>query len=311
MRAFLKIFLTTTVVFIAISAWAVELSHIPGAFADIGYGARPMGMAGAFVGLADDRNAVMWNPAGLLQLKGPGVSFMWAKQLGFIPYNYLSCSGELGQRRRWGGAMIYSGDDALSETTALISYVSSLYQLGDRFQNLALALNFKLRWASFGNNNDPDPEKVTGYAFGFGMDLGLMWRISERISFGMLFRDIVNDIGWDSSVSGNYNESVPFEYTLGASYRPTVGSVLVVDVRKALYEDVDDRLTVGVEQRVFKIIFLRTGWAQNIGSDYANQDLALGLGIEQSLKRLSFNFDLAYLMNDLKNTPRIGVSLNW
>jgi len=33
-------------------------------------GSRPLAMGGAFSGLADDANAVFWNPAGLAQLKG-------------------------------------------------------------------------------------------------------------------------------------------------------------------------------------------------------------------------------------------------
>ena len=35
-----------------------------------GLGARMVAMGGAFVGLADDFSAVLWNPAGLTQLKG-------------------------------------------------------------------------------------------------------------------------------------------------------------------------------------------------------------------------------------------------
>ena len=35
---------------------------------DLQIGARPLGMGGAFVAIADDINAVYWNPAGLTQL---------------------------------------------------------------------------------------------------------------------------------------------------------------------------------------------------------------------------------------------------
>ena len=35
-----------------------------------GLGARMVAMGGAFVGLADDFSAFLWNPAGLAQLKG-------------------------------------------------------------------------------------------------------------------------------------------------------------------------------------------------------------------------------------------------
>lgn len=39
-----------------------------------GIGARALSMGGAFVAIADDSTAVFWNPAGLAQLKGRGIS---------------------------------------------------------------------------------------------------------------------------------------------------------------------------------------------------------------------------------------------
>jgi hypothetical protein len=40
-------------------------------------GARPMGMSGAFTAIADDANAVMWNPAGIAQLSQQELTTMW------------------------------------------------------------------------------------------------------------------------------------------------------------------------------------------------------------------------------------------
>src|SRR3972149_5558844 len=40
----------------------------------VGTGARPMGMAGSFVALADDSYANLWNPAGLTQFNWPEIS---------------------------------------------------------------------------------------------------------------------------------------------------------------------------------------------------------------------------------------------
>ncbi len=48
------------------------------AFMDNGFGARPMGMGGAFSGIADDSNAAIWNPAGLGMLTRTQANFMYA-----------------------------------------------------------------------------------------------------------------------------------------------------------------------------------------------------------------------------------------
>lgn len=45
------------------------------AFEGPGVGVRPLSMGGAFIGLADNWSAVIWNPAGLTQLKEKGAGF--------------------------------------------------------------------------------------------------------------------------------------------------------------------------------------------------------------------------------------------
>ena len=44
----------------------------------MGSGARAMGMAGAFIAIADDATAASWNPAGLIRLERPEVSIVGA-----------------------------------------------------------------------------------------------------------------------------------------------------------------------------------------------------------------------------------------
>jgi len=47
-------------------------------FVGAGFGARAIGMGGAFVAVADDATAVFWNPAGLAQLERPELSMVMA-----------------------------------------------------------------------------------------------------------------------------------------------------------------------------------------------------------------------------------------
>ncbi|MBC8205174.1 hypothetical protein ISS30_00190 [bacterium] len=298
-------------IFVAAPCYSEGLSHIPGAFVDIGYGARPMGMGGAFTGLADDHNAVMWNPAGMCRVQGNGISFMWAKQFGFVPYNYLSYSRELGKDYRIGAGVIFSGDEVLSESTTLVSFASPLTRAWYKLSDVYLGLSVKLRWASFGNNSDGDADRVTGDAFGYGFDFGIMVIPNDKFSAGLLFRDLVNDITWNSSSSGKYSESVPEELTIGFSYKPTSRSIVAFDLRKALYKDVEDRIIIGVEQQLFGLLKLRAGWGRSLSAEYSNQDIALGLGLYRAIGKLDFMFDFAYMLNDLKNTPRVGASINW
>src|ERR1035437_10950614 len=49
------------------------------AFLDDGWGARPIGMGGAFTAIADDSNAPMYNPAGIVQVQWHEMSAMYAQ----------------------------------------------------------------------------------------------------------------------------------------------------------------------------------------------------------------------------------------
>lgn len=65
-----------------------ELVNV-GALFSIGMGARPLGMGGAFVGLADDENALFYNPAGLGFLKGFGLTSLSSNQFNAANYGAL------------------------------------------------------------------------------------------------------------------------------------------------------------------------------------------------------------------------------
>jgi len=56
----------------------------------VGSGARATGMGGAFIGVADDATAASWNPAGLIQLEKPEVSFVYANFSREQTYNSTS-----------------------------------------------------------------------------------------------------------------------------------------------------------------------------------------------------------------------------
>ena len=59
---------------------------------DLGYGARAVGMGGAFVAVADDGNAGYWNPAGLSQLRQVEITSMYTSLYFGTKFFYLSLS---------------------------------------------------------------------------------------------------------------------------------------------------------------------------------------------------------------------------
>jgi hypothetical protein len=176
------------VLFVSLLAPAVGaqgLSNIPASHVDIGFGARPMAMGGAFVGLADDEHSVYWNPAGLADTKNYITSFSHADQMEFVTYRFMALVAPLPWDNLGAGlTVIESGDDMLREFSAQLG-------VGYQYKTLRAGIGVKYRHSGFGKNGfndgdyivfDPDEilagrdQQVRGNGTGFGVDLGLLRR---------------------------------------------------------------------------------------------------------------------------------------
>ena len=93
-----------------------------GAFMDIGGGARPLGMGGAFAAVADDASATYWNPAGISGFDRRQVLLMHSERFGqLVNYNfgaYAQPTSLLGEEREaaWGISLIHLGVDDIPVT---------------------------------------------------------------------------------------------------------------------------------------------------------------------------------------------------
>jgi len=282
------------------------VADIPAAFVDIGYGARPMGMGGAYTGLSDDVNAIFWNPAGLTLLRESQLTVMYTRQMGLIPYGLGAYTTRFGYHYVAVG-FISSGNDALRETTLIGSWagVFKLPALG----KTGIGVNLRYRNSSFGNNEDGGETRIQGSASGYGMDFGLMWQITPRTRVGVFARDVVNSINYDNETLGtSYSEGVPGGLIFGMSQKITMQSTVALDWEKALYEDVSDKIHLGAEVTFFKVILCRGGIWQNMNAE-VNRNYSFGMGLNMLAGKVGIQFDFAYLINDLAHTPRVSLSL--
>jgi hypothetical protein len=86
-------------------ALLLSISHSTlAAFLDTGVGARPVGMGGAFTAIADDSNAPMYNPAGIVQ----------------VQWNELAAA----YANLFSGLSIYAGDDSTEFNQSYFAYTS-------------------------------------------------------------------------------------------------------------------------------------------------------------------------------------------
>src|ERR1700674_1333131 len=97
----------------------LTVAPVHAAFLDDGFGARPVGMGGAFTAIADDSNAPLYNPAGIVQVQWNELSAMYAQL--------------------FTGQTLYAGSDVVNLGQSYLSFVSKPSRLG----------SFGLSWANF------------------------------------------------------------------------------------------------------------------------------------------------------------------
>lgn len=303
------------------------LSDISASHVDIGFGARPMAMGGAYVGLADDEHSVYWNPAGLADTKHYITSFSHADQMEFVTYRFMALVAPLPWDNLGAGlTIIESGDDMLREFSAQLG-------VGYQYKTLRAGLGLKYRHSGFGNNgfNDSDylvfdPDEilegrdlqVSGNGSGFGVDLGLLYRPNDRVGFGVVYRDVMNTFSWNSENSstanparGSYSENLPSELIFGSSFKAFKATTVVADYKPSWSVDIDPTLRVGMETGFLDVLYLRGGAEYKVNS-HDDERYTAGIGLQTpSVVGFKLRLDYAYLIDPLKPSQRISIAIQF
>ncbi len=297
-----------------------ELSGKGGAFEDVGLGLRPLGMGGAYSALAKDENAPKWNPAMLQLVRDPSAGFTWTNQFNLVQYHYLSVAYPLGVNvglKRDIGVGIYAitaGDQAYRETTIGFSCGINARHVKIPLENLRFGMTVKLLMTGFGNDEEGGEDRVTGDSFGFSIDLAAQWQVSPQLSFAVISRELLNSISWNSSVKGSYSEGLPRKVLIAAGYE-LERIVFGFEYQPGLYEDVSDRVTMGLEATLWKMLKPRVGFAQNFKATESNRWITAGLGLDFQtasfgpIKQIKFGY--THLFHDIDHSPRVGLVVGW
>jgi len=259
---------------------STSLAGAPGN--SIGVGARPLGMGGAFVGLADDAHAIYWNPAGLPRLQRQEFTGMYAPSR-FISNLKLAYGGAtipLGDRQAVGLDMFYEtvDDDGLSFTRYDLraSYGASV------FSWLSLGINGKYVVPLSVKQEGTQAGEAKGFGFDLGtlLDLGPLVPRLEGLRLGFIARDVGGTSAkHDTEISEKIQRAT---YAVGASYKVTDQLTLAADL--------DDRVHLGAEYTLFNLLSLRAGWQRDVRGYSSEMYYSGGVGI----KYRGLKFDYAY-----------------
>jgi len=254
----------------------------------IGTGARPLGMGDAFVGLADDENALLYNPAGLAFLEEPGLNSFYTSQFGTFHYGSLSATipnvgltylqlstGKLTERDLYGNS---TGEFGYTSRGLLGAYGA---KVGD---NLSVAIQGKAYQVDSSST-----------AIGYSLTPALLYKL-EPFQFGAVFENLLAQ----EIVYGNdHTEPWQKEIKMGIAYS-TDKLKLDLDVDALLTErGIDPGVArIGAEGTIFQNLSLRAGITSKLQS-------SIGLGLDLKNWQLDYSYQIH---DELPSSHRISLT---
>ena len=307
-----------------------------GEFMAIGVGSRPLGMGGAFVGVADDVTAGYYNPAGLANINYPQISLMHSEQFGdLVNYDYGAVGIPFGTDMSFGLSIMRLGIDGIPDTRnalidgqtgELINDINNIYARLDYSritefsnQDWAFYLTFAKRQSEnfyWGANIKIIKRDIAEFgATGIGFDVGAFYIPVENLTIGANLQDITTTlIAWDTG----RNELVSHTLKHGSAYKITgflggyIMPVLDFDIR---FENrrfasqfnlgpVSFDMRAGLEIDISNLVYVRGGY-----SDV--KQFTVGAGVK--LPKLNIDYSFARFsaseIDRLPDSPRISLIL--
>lgn len=221
-------------------------------FEDFQPSARARALGGAFTGIADDVNALYFNPSGLAQTHY-GVNIGFANLMGqeFSEFKTaavgIALPKNLGTIALGGRLFDVNFEDVslMSEQTWSIGHGFTL--LSDIHSQLYFGYSGSLYRLSY---EDEDAQNA------LGVDLGVTAILHQRTRLGFGVQNINNP-----KMGDNNQIDLPRKLAMGISYIPYDGVTTTIEMRKDFAEETE--FMAGVEARIFEPFTIRAGVHQN------------------------------------------------
>ncbi|MCK4404346.1 MAG: PorV/PorQ family protein [candidate division Zixibacteria bacterium] len=280
-----------------------------GPFLQLGFGARALGMGGAFVAVADDATGGFFNPAGLVQITKRTFGAFYRRmtldrRLSYIVYNQ-PVRDEATIALAWinAGVADVMGRDGDGDITEEISNYQNAIQLflGRRIINqLSIGVTIGYMQHNLANIN----------AYGIGFGFSAMGRPIPELRLGVAVENLGMKYSWTSGdywkrhdlLGSSVKENFPFNIRVGASY-------LLLEDRILLSSEFDKN-----EKQEGKIHLGVEGWAlENVAGriGYDRGSLTFGLGLKHKIQSAVLGFDYAFITSRVEDDADHLISLQF
>ena len=274
--------LAVLLVLAAQASWAAETA----AFLDIGVGARGLGMGGAYTALADDANALYWNPAGLSKLEKREFTASHAEmfestRLDFLAYAHPTSQGTFSAGLTYLSQGKIDGRDSLGRQTAGFGASDAALSLGyaRKLDFADLGATFKYLRSHIGATE----------AQGVAADVGAR-RSFDRVSVGVALRNLGPGLKFQDQ-----RNDLPLRLAVGAAYKFAGGHAAAAELVNGP-RGVGTDASFGGEYQAVKNLYLRAGYTtQTAITGGSGFDAARGMTFGLGLRNEKWSLDYAIL----------------
>jgi hypothetical protein len=299
------------IVFIMILFVSISYASGPGStganYLRIGMGAKAAGMGEAQVAIADNVDAIYWNPAGLSLIKSNEIGAMHLFYWQGISYEYLAYAMPIKKIGTFGigGTYLNSGsiDKTIENSTGsdytkvgTFNYIafSGSISYSNKFVIEKIPINLGANLKIVGDKIEDDT------VLGIGLDVGAIYEVMKDLTVGAT----VNNIG----VLFKENVLLPLTFKVGAGYKLELFDkkhCLTVAVDGILPVDSKIKADTGLEYAYDNTIFVRGGYKVN----YDLEGITLGAGFRLNLSGTQYELDYAFApaKEDIGQTHRISL----
>ncbi len=306
-------------------------------FLEIMPGARPSGMGGAFVALADDASTLFFNPAGIARLPRNELILTHAEWLADMDFNYAGLVVPLGGSGTLGISLTsLTMPEMEVRTIEEPEGTGEQFSMSDVAMQLSYGLNLTDRFSIGFNGRFIQQQIWHMKARTFAIDIGTIYttrfhgmRIGAVISnFGgdmkMEGKDALINADLDPEALGNNDQikadlrtdawSLPLNFQVGLALDliETNQNLLTLTTDALHPNNNSESINLGLEYGFQRLLFLRAG-LKNFFEQDTIHNFTLGSGIRMDLfGNRPIQVDYAFQNFDyLNNTHKIGLSLGF
>ncbi|NLO90770.1 MAG: PorV/PorQ family protein [Elusimicrobia bacterium] len=281
-------------------------------FLNLGVGARPLGMGGAYTAVAEGAEAAYWNPAGLAQVQKMAGTFMRANYVEGITYNYFSYAYRFNQTTVMSASAMMTDIGDIKRTDIngnwnndyfrpkdaayYLSYCYSVVDLSDKDHDVAIGVSGKYI-----------SSKIVNSATAYGLDIGVMTFHFAKIPYRLGFT--VQNLGKGTKYDQD-TDPMPLNIKTGGAVSLTDHLLFALDAN--FPKSADPYATIGAEVEMFSDRNMGVAMRGGYNTQQARiQDGAAGLAFGAGIAFGTFRFDYSFgNMGELGNVHRFSINFD-